>query len=209
MSQRNAWEARAARLKEASEANNRAADRRRRGQDGKWDTSHPTYAAWEATVEAFWAAARATYPPGFWNAYEDLKAGGQSGVETAIEFLEADPICFRSGYLKSDILKFLGRLSLTPRQCERLRCVVLAVTARRYDREFRRYCRMAGKLDGPEFRQSLQALVASDDPDVRRRAGWVLEAIEQHRRMMGQGSLSFPADPEQTSSRGVAPSCLD
>lgn len=44
-------------------------------------------------------------------------------------------------------------------------------------REFRRYCQVAATIDDDRFRENLNALQVSDDPDIRRRSGWVLAAL--------------------------------
>jgi hypothetical protein len=144
---------------------------------GRWDRAHPSFAEWESKVEVFWAAMRAAYPPEFWDSYERLKAGDHDCADDAIAFLEADPMCQRSGYIKADLLRFLGRLSLSEAQAQRLRDVILHVTATRDAREFRRYCTLAQRLDTPTFRSRLAELAATDDRAVRRRAGWVLAAL--------------------------------
>jgi hypothetical protein len=170
------WQARASRLREASDAVT-FASRQRRMRHGSWDRAHPSFAEWEARVEAYWAAMRAAYPPDFWDAYMQLTAGDARGADLAIEFLEADPICFRSGYLKADFVRFLARIELTKDQLRRLRNVVLAVAETRDGREFRRYCALARKLDAPEFRERLERLARADSADIQRRAGWVLAAL--------------------------------
>jgi hypothetical protein len=171
------WLQRAERVRAANRAVNAAADNRRLGPSGRWDRAHPSFTEWEHAVEVFWAAMRATYPAEFWENYERLKSGDALAADYAIDFLEADPICDRSGYLKADLLRFLGRAPLNREQAERLRAVVVSVTIRRYGREFRRYCELARRLDEPSFRERLAHLLKSDDPDVRRRASWVLQAL--------------------------------
>lgn len=173
------WLRRAESVREANRALNAAAANRRLGSNGRWDHGDLSFAEWEHAVEAFWAAMRAAYPAEFWENYERLKIGDVRAADYAIDFLEADPICHRSGYLKTDLLRFLGRLPLNSEQAERLQAVVLSVTTRRYGREYRRYCELARKLDEPRFRESLADLLKSDDPHVRRRASWVFEALNR------------------------------
>jgi hypothetical protein len=139
--------------------------------------AHPHFEGRDACIEEFWMAIEAALPPDFDDAYAKLKAGDSSGIETILQFLEADPIFFRSGYLKADLVRFLSRTPLSGPQIERLRVVVLRVAGLRDGREFRRYCRLARRLDAPPFRSELEALLSSDDADIRRRAGWVLDAL--------------------------------
>jgi hypothetical protein len=142
-------------------------------ESGLKPESDPAWAAWESAVDAFYAALDAAYPPGFWDDYDRLRRGDSAGLDTAVRFLEADPWFFRTGYLKASLLRRIRRFSLTPDQTARLRNVVLSVVQRRDGREFREYCRLARKVDGPELRSRLQGLAVHSDPRVRRRAGWV------------------------------------
>lgn len=128
-------------------------------------------------VGMFWAAMGSALPPDFGDAYEQIKAGDPTGAERMIEFLEADPYFFRSGYLKADAAQYLKRVPLTPKQRARLRQVILARVADPDRREFRRYCHLAAAVADPDFRDRLAALAQSPAPGVRRRAGWVLDAL--------------------------------
>jgi hypothetical protein len=135
----------------------------------------------EQAVQQWHAALGRLYSAELGKAYGLVRDADPAGLETAIRFLEEDPLCFRSGYIKADLLRFLTRFDLTERVADRLRIVILSVVERRYGREFRAYCRLARKLDSAEFRQELERRLAHPDPNVRRRAGWVLAACEQAR----------------------------
>jgi hypothetical protein len=171
------WKRRAELLRIANSALNDAAANRRTASDGYWDRNHPSFVEWERAVDDFWAATRAAYPPEFWDMYQRLKLGDVDAADYAIDFLEADPICYRSGYLKADLLRFLGRIPLTEEQLRRLQDVVLIVTARAHSREFRRYCLIARKVDTPSLRDRLGILLECNDEPTRRRASWVLNAL--------------------------------
>lgn len=164
----------AARARSAEEARRAVKE-----SSAKWrlDRSERSKQTWLASVERFHAAVEAAYPANFWTDLEKLRAGDASVLETAIEFLEADPMFFRSGYVKSELLVVLKRLALNSRQIERLRAVVIHVVLDRDRREFRRYCRFAHYIDGPDFRNQLEAIVFPVDPDAERRARWVLAAL--------------------------------
>ena len=123
-----------------------------------------------AASHLFHEAVAAAYPPGFWEAYERLGIGDSSGLATAVEFLEADPWFFRSGYTKAELIRCIGRLELPSATADRLRRVVLAAVDGRDRREFRRYCRLARKVDSPGLREDLTRRLQRDDPAVRRRA---------------------------------------
>ncbi len=118
------------------------------------------------------------YPPEFWDDYALLRAHNPSAVESALLFLEADPIFFRSGYVKTNLLRSLGQVALSEEQRNRLQEAVLNVVRSRYGREFRDYCRLARRIDSPGFRAAIEALTADRDAHVRRRAGWMLYYVQ-------------------------------
>ncbi|HLI68014.1 MAG TPA: hypothetical protein VKU90_16740 [Caulobacteraceae bacterium] len=125
-------------------------------------------------IDRFWAALNLALPPDFWPQYNDLKAGDADSIDPMIDFLEADPMFFRSGYIKADVLRWINRLPLTTTQMRRLQAVVVGVTERRGGREFRRYCNLARRLEDTEFRLQIERLRGHADAAVRRRANWVV-----------------------------------
>ncbi len=133
----------------------------------------------EAARRLFYAAMEAAYPPDFEEDYRKLRQGDASGRETAIRFLEADPFFHRSGYVKALLVRALKPPMLTPSDQVRLQGVVLSLVDRRDDRDFRTFCKLARKVDGPGFKEQLMQRLENPDLDIRRRAGWVLDALAQ------------------------------
>ncbi len=115
-------------------------------------------------------------------AIEDLKAGDASGIEPAIDFLRADVMEFRSGYLKESIWRYLPRVSLTVRQKERLLQIGRKYLERRMTREFWQMCRFIGQIADAEFTERIQNLAESaKDEGMRQRAallGAYLQGVE-------------------------------
>lgn len=99
-------------------------------------------------AKEFHAAMAMMYPPEWWATMARLQAGDADAVEAVILFLEADPRCFRSGYEKERICRFVGRCPLTTRQAGRLLDVIDRVRAdtRRPGRERRAFERLAARL---------------------------------------------------------------
>ena len=146
------------------------------------DESDPRTKRWLEAIRAFNAALSRVYS-------RDLRLVEQRAlpaaeVDTAdiLDFLEADPVFFRSGYMKEELLGVLKRRSLQQHEVQRLQAVILNVVRKADRREFRRYCRVAATIDDERFRQDLNALQVSDDPDIRRRSGWVLAALPEASR---------------------------
>jgi hypothetical protein len=141
------------------------------------DPKDPATVAWKSAIARFFAATNAAYPPRFWDDYAELKGGNVAGLESAIAFLEADPMFFRSGYLKADLIRFIKRVPLTRAQVKRLRRVAIGVVDKRSTNEFRRYCRLAVKVDGPELREELEKRLQHADPNIARRAKWMMDYL--------------------------------
>lgn len=141
-------------------------------------------ATWKKAASLFRQATEEAYPPGFWESFAKLKKGDYRGVECAITFLEKDPWFFGSGYVKADLLRFLGRQPLSNGDALRLRAVVIAAIKLRDRREFKYYCRIAKYVDSPEFQTDLEALLKHPNSDVQRRARWVISATLQNKSLL-------------------------
>ena len=136
----------------------------------------------EAARSAYHAAWEAAYPSGFWEDCRMLRAGNPIGLESAVRFLEADPMFFRSGYVKAWLIRRIKPPMLTPAFAKRLQNVVLSLIDRRDDRDFRAFCRLAHKVDSPDLRVELTRRLTHTEPNVRRRARWVLDALDAGKR---------------------------
>ncbi len=114
----------------------------------------------------------------FWCALNRLRDKRSAELEPLVSFLERDLWTSGSGYGKADAIRYLKHLGLSNDTEERLRRVVLnAVDGR--DRRDRHYCKLARKVDAPELRAALRERMTGNDPNVRRRAAWMLAACEQ------------------------------
>jgi hypothetical protein len=134
----------------------------------------------EACTEAhrlWFTAIDNAYPRGFGEDVQRLRAGDPSGMEAAVSFLEADPWFYRTGYIKSKLIRSIKATLLTPEYVKRLQKVVLVLVDKRDDRVFRAYCRLALKVDSLELREQLTQRLIHEDTNIQRRARWVLEAL--------------------------------
>jgi transposase len=135
--------------------------------------------AFRKVVERSYNAIEAAYPPGFGEHYDRLKNGDARGVEMAIEFLEADPWFFRSGYIKANLARFLKHVTLSNQQVRRLEKVLFKIADERNTQEFRNYCRLARTVATPALIEALKKRLTDDNIHRRLRATWMLFAIEQ------------------------------
>lgn len=120
------------------------------------------WAAWERACSDFKEAYDHLFYPGGWKQLEALAQGAPEDIDTALDYLEADPIYFRSGYLKEWIWKRLARCSLSRRQRSRLESIALAYTQRRIRREFWYMCRTMAQLGSEEFWEAVQREAAAE-----------------------------------------------
>src|SRR5262245_25123576 len=120
------------------------------------------------------------YPGGLDAGMASLKSGSDDAIETAVQFLEVDPMFFGSGYIKEGLIQHLKHADLTPGQKERLNVVILRLVELQGRREFRRYCRLACRTRSRNLEMELRKHLSSNDPSVRRRAKWVLDALSNH-----------------------------
>jgi hypothetical protein len=111
------------------------------------------------------------------HALERLRHDDPSGIETLVRFLESDVYCFRSGYMKAEVIRFLTRADLDAATIERPRVVVLAVVDDFDRREFRAYIRLSRRVDSAPFREDLRSRLASRSPRTARHADWVLVGL--------------------------------
>jgi hypothetical protein len=176
------------------------ADRANRGipRLGRIDPDPDGHDLWAAQLGWFEEAQRYVFTDAFWAARAALQAGDRSGLEYGVRFLEADPWCFRSGYVKATLIYPIVRLELDDDIRKRLRRVVLAVVEdQRRRKEIRRYGRLAWGVGDETVRTELQGHVTAADPQIRYNARTVLAGWE--RIQLAEGSKA-PAAVEGTPS---------
>lgn len=122
----------------------------------------------------------AAYPHGFSEMAERLQAGDQAAVGPAVAWLDADPFCLFSGYAKGRVMRYLARSKLSTREASTIRSLLLRVIERGGRPEFRVACRLARKVENPEFRAALRERTEHPDSGARQRAIWMLNACERN-----------------------------
>jgi hypothetical protein len=117
------------------------------------------------------------FPGGLANAFARLDNGDSEGVEMVVQFLEADPYFFRSGYHKEDLIKRLCRQPLSEMQKKRLQKVILRQIRGRDRREFRAYCRLARVVSDPEFLKQVIKMAGPSAGTIPRHATRLLQYL--------------------------------
>jgi hypothetical protein len=143
------------------------------------DQSDPRTKRWLDAIDAFKAAYSRVYPDDLRLLEQGALPASEVSTTDILDFLEADPVFFRSGYMKETLLGALKKRSLDKHEVGRLQAIIINVVGNADRREFRRYCRVATIVDDESLREKLKGLEVAEDPDVRRRSSWVLAALRK------------------------------
>ena len=90
--------------------------------------------------------------------YGNSKINDIEVLEFGLKFLELDPVFFRSGYIKEEILTKIKRSTLTKDQVDRLKSILFDSVERRGSKEFKYYCRLAGFISDERFVKQLESI---------------------------------------------------
>ena len=133
---------------------------------------HAACAAFHSEYDAL------AFPCGLDMSLTGLKAGDPHIVDIAVQYLEVEPIFFRSGYISETILRRLKHVTLTSDQITRLVNVILNSIRHGGRRRFMSCARLAGVLSDHRLAAGALALSHEPDPEVKRRADHILEAMK-------------------------------
>lgn len=141
-------------------------DKRRKARNRK---------AWEeACLQFHLRYDNLAFPGGLGRAMSLLAKKDPGTIELVVQFLEADPWFFRSGYLKADMIKPLRQASLNGDQRNRLQQVIIArIQGQETPREFRWYCRLAPFVSDQSFEQQVAGFAEAAGSVQSRHALWV------------------------------------
>ena len=144
------------------------------------DRIHKTYLQRDRGPEQreIWSTACAEfhrrYPdlhfPGGSEVIDRAKQGTPDGIVNAIDFLVADPMHFRSGYLKQDLWHWSKRWALLPSDIARLERAALVNLQRAISREFREMCCAMAKHGTAAFWSEVERTASSEDAQLAKRA---------------------------------------
>lgn len=148
---------------------------------------------------------RLVYPGGA-EMLDRVRRQDPSAIDAALAFLQADPIHFRSGYLKENLWRWLVHCSPNGAMRTRLERAALGYLDRPLKREFAAMCRAMHRLGREGFWMSVsQALLSSDASRVRRaellliHKGSLYAGAIARRELWEQSLRSRPGEPEAYS----------
>ena len=98
-------------------------------------------------------------------------------LEFVICFLEADPVFFRSGYLKEIILRKLKRTQLDAENSKQLKKVFIDAVENRGYREFKDYCKLAAFIYDAELLDSILRILKTGDEKQKSRAKFIFRFL--------------------------------
>ncbi|HKD78863.1 MAG TPA: hypothetical protein VKH81_04170 [Candidatus Angelobacter sp.] len=136
-------------------------------------------AAWHEAARIFHEAYDTlAFPGGLSREFELLRIGDAAAIEMAVQFLEANPWYFRSGYYKADILRLLRKHPLNEDQGARMRKLILERVQGLPVREIRAFARFTPKVTTPEFEAEIVNIAENANRQVARHAQWVLDCLK-------------------------------
>lgn len=143
-------------------------------------------AAWRDAADAFHRAVNALYEP-FTGIGRRIRDGDRAAIDEALRFLEADPWCFRSGYLKEELMTALANTTLPDDLRGRVQGVVLHHLANREPRLLRPTGRLAANVWDEALAREVIQLGEDGTPEQREDAGALLRAVEHKYRSLAGG----------------------
>ena len=137
---------------------------------------------------AFRSAVEALYAP-YDEVLAGVRAGRWSAIEEATKFLEADPWCFRSGYLKAELMHGLANTPLPSHVIQPLRKVVLRRVVDPQPRLLRFAAQLAANLWDQDFEAQVALLEIEGSTQQRLAAAKLAAGARQRiRSLAGQAS---------------------
>ncbi len=113
--------------------------------------------------------------------YEEDEYSDAELLEFVIAFLEIDPLFFRSGYIKEEMLRKIKRSSLTPKQLSRLLNILHHAVENRGTREFKAYCRLAAVIADKKLIGALETTIRHGKGAQKSRAELMFQHINQQK----------------------------
>lgn len=132
----------------------------------------PSIAAWQSSAANLNAEFARMYPEWFCQSLQRVRSqtADETDFDTAVAFLEADPVAHRSGYIKADLCRWLARSELPQSVRDRLTGVVLRQLEVGWRQGFVQFCKLARQIDSEALRASLDHYCNSGNEGVATRA---------------------------------------
>jgi len=134
---------------------------------------------WEEACKKF-NAYITVFSPILMKIYNEEYLSNQDIIEFTISYLEVDPMYFRSGYIKEEMLRKIKRTTLNEKQKYRLRNLLYNAVEERASREYKGYCRLAHIVTDEAFNKWLLNIVQNKNGAKKSKADLMLKQIKNH-----------------------------
>ena len=145
---------------------------------------------WHDAAVAFQSAVEEFYAP-YKQVLAGVRAGRSDSIDEATRFLVADPWCFRSGYLKADLMHALANAALPDHVIPLLREVILHRISDRQRRLLRYAAQLAANVWDQAFETQIMRLEQDGSPAEQRAAAQVSAGARQRLRSL-DGQVRHP-----------------
>lgn len=108
-----------------------------------------------------------------------LRRGDHEAIREAMTFLEADPYCFRSGYIKKKLCSALKNAPLLPEEKAKLRQIILEILLVQRPVSFRDFVSLGCRLYTPEFHTQVADLKVPALPYLEKRKKFFLARLKE------------------------------
>ena len=133
---------------------------------------HAACAAFHSEYDAL------AFPGGLNVSLVSLKTGDPRVVDIAVQYLEVEPLFFRSGYISETILRYLKHVPLSSDQVTRLVNVIGNSIRNGGRRRFVNCARLAGVLNDDRIYSGALTLSRESAPETKRRAEHILDVMK-------------------------------
>lgn len=127
-------------------------------------------------------------PGGLTHNLNMLKQADLDAISMAIAFLQANPVFFRSGYIKEQLLRILKKTPLSQEQIIALQEILLNEIIKAPARGYTDYCKLARAIQDDQFKEKVENMLGStNNLQHKEKAKIMLE-------MMNSQSKTNPSD---------------
>lgn len=130
-------------------------------------------ALWLTACQNFHEAFDDLFFPGGYATFLKMRKNDPHAIEVAINFLVADPVHFRSGYLKEELWRRLPRWSTSDMARIAIEAAALSYLDKTIRRDFWYMCRAMSRVGSPSFWQHVAQRTDHTDSSVAKRASYL------------------------------------
>lgn len=143
---------------------------------------------WSRACAEFHSRYQELFYPGGDASLDALKFHEPAAIQLAIDFLDADPRHFRSGYIKEEVWRRIRNAPLIQEDKTRLENIAIKYLDRRISRDFWAMARVMAVIAPKKFWDQVRTVAESEEPPKKSRAQYLL-AYEQGAAVGGRNRV--------------------